>query len=80
MVFFVLFVFCFPIISLILLSLLSLSSIKSSCYMCIVEAQVKRAVRRMNPLGGDEGRGWRSGGSWKRWGGTGCESEWHEAK
>ena len=66
--------------SLVLLSLLSFLLIESSCYMCIVEAQVKRAVRRMNPLGGDEGRGWRSGGSWKRWGGTYCESQWHEAK
>jgi hypothetical protein len=23
---------------------------------------------------------WRSGGAWKSWGGTFCESEWHEAK
>ena len=28
----------------------------------------------MNPLGGGEGRGWRSGGAWKSWGGTYCES------
>jgi hypothetical protein len=33
--------------------------------MYIVEAQVKRAVRRMNPLGGGEGRRWRSGGPGK---------------
>jgi hypothetical protein len=42
--------------------------------MYIVEAQVKRAVRRMYPLGGDEGRWLRSGGAWKKWGGTYCES------
>ena len=48
--------------------------------MYIVQAQVRREVRRMNPLGGDEGRGWRSGGAWKNWGGTYCESQWHEAK
>jgi hypothetical protein len=33
----------------------------------------------MNQLGGGEERGWRSG-AWNRWGGTYCESEWHEAK
>jgi hypothetical protein len=32
-------------------------------------------LRRVNPLGGGEERGWRSGGAWKRWGGTYCESE-----
>jgi len=41
--------------------------------MYIVEAQVKRAVRRMNPLGGSEGGEGRSGGAWKNWGGTYCE-------
>jgi hypothetical protein len=35
--------------------------------MYIVEAQVKRAVRSMYPLGGDEGLGWRRGGAWKSW-------------
>jgi hypothetical protein len=27
-------------------------------------------MKRMNPLGRGEGRGWRSGGAWKSWGGT----------
>jgi hypothetical protein len=48
--------------------------------MYIVEAQVKRQVRRMNPLGGGKERRWRSGGAWNTWVGTYCESEWHEAK
>jgi hypothetical protein len=42
--------------------------------MYVVEAKVKRAVMRMSPLGGDEGRGWRSGGAWKNWGSTYYES------
>jgi len=48
--------------------------------MCIVEAQVKRASEEDEPVGWRWGRGWRSGGAWIRWGGTYCESEWHEAK
>jgi len=43
--------------------------------MYIVEAQIKRASEdTVNPLGGGEERGWRSGGPWKSWGGTYCES------
>jgi hypothetical protein len=34
----------------------------------------KLAVKRMSPQGGSEGREWRSGGAWKSWGGTYCES------
>ena len=42
--------------------------------MLIVEAQVKRASEEDNPLGGGEGREWRSGGAWRSWGGTYRES------
>ena len=50
--------------------------------MYIVEAQVKRASEEDESVGcvGGEEQEWRSGGVWKRWGGTYCESEWHEAK
>ena len=50
--------------------------------MYIVEAQVKRASEEDESVGcvGGEEQEWRSGGVWKRWGGTYCESEWHEVR
>jgi hypothetical protein len=49
--------------------------------MYMVEAQVKRASEEDEPVGWRRGRGGGAEGPGvRRWDGTYCESEWHEAK
>ena len=71
----------FPLLfSLLLSSLLSLSLDKVVMLDVHCGGPGEEGKEGMNPLGGGEERGWRNGGAWRRWGGTYCESQWHEAK